>query len=90
MNYPCPRCSMGHLLPNRSTYVNQWGGYLLTLPNFAAWRCDCCGYTRYDSAALARIELLLGPDDDTWEQPPRRTPRNAEGPAERGPRRWSS
>jgi len=89
VNYSCPRCSMGQLRPARSTYAHRWGAFLLTRPNFPAWRCDCCGYTRYDVVALAEIELLTGPEDSPWEPFARRLPRDTEGPAERGPQRWS-
>jgi len=59
------------------------------MPNFAAWRCDSCNFTRYDAAALAHIRLLLGPDDDEWAEPYHRGSKPVEGPGEIGPRRWS-
>ncbi len=62
----------------------------MTVPNFPAWRCDHCGYTRYDAAALARLELLLGPDEeDLTEAGSTSRVAGAPGPGERGPRRWS-
>lgn len=90
MNYSCPRCNVGHLRPIKSTFVRRWGDQLLTSPNFAAWRCDVCSYTRYDTAALAQVELLVGPDEESLDQPRASHARRAEGPDERGPRRWSS
>ncbi len=91
MNYTCPNCAFGNLKPIKITYVRRWGHAVLTVPNFAAWRCDSCNYTRYDAAALAKIELILGPDDEDWlELRPRPHSSQAEGPGERGPRRWSS
>ncbi len=88
MNYPCPRCGFGRLKPVRSTYIRGWEGMLVTKANFAVWRCDHCGYTRYDRDAIAHLDMLLGMADDGWEDeeyPVRR--RRAEGPGERGPHR---
>ena len=76
-------------MPAKITYVRLWGRHLVTIPNFAAWYCDSCGYTRYDSSALARVELLFGSDGDNIADSPRWQSRQAEGPGERGPRRWS-
>ncbi len=90
MIYTCPSCGYGRLRSIRSVYTRRWGDAFVTVPNFPAWRCDHCGYTRYDAAALAQIELVLGPDeDDLAEQGvlPRMSEGN--GPGERGPRRWS-
>lgn len=89
MNYPCPRCAFGYLRAARSTYVRRWGPYLITQPNFPLWRCDACGYTRYDARALARLEFLLGREGEIWEEAGSRASRRAEGPADQGPRRWS-
>lgn len=89
MIYACPSCSLGTLKSARITYLRQWGPYMVTLPNFAAWQCDFCGYTRYDGVALARIELLFGPDAESLMAGALRRSRPAEGPDERGPRRWS-
>jgi YgiT-type zinc finger domain-containing protein len=90
MNYNCPNCTFGNLKPSKITYARRVGNRVVTMPGFSAWRCDFCGYTRYDVAALAKVELLLGPDEDTWEEPFRRRPQQTEGPGERGPHRWSS
>jgi hypothetical protein len=61
---------------------------MVTMPNFAAWQCDVCGYTRYDGAALVRIDLLFGPDAESLTTTTRWPSRAADGPAERGPQRW--
>ena len=90
MRYTCPNCAFGNLKPIKSTYVRRWNAHMLTVPDFAAWRCDSCNYTRYDAAALAKIELILGPDDDALFASPHQYPQRTEGPGERGPRRWSS
>jgi len=89
MTYHCPNCAFGHLVQIKSTYVRRLGSQIFTLPNFLAWRCDCCGYTRYDAGAMARIDALLGPEAEDWDSPHRPRSRNVEGPGERGPRRWS-
>ena len=87
INYTCPECAIGNLKPIKVTYTRRWGQQLIVVPDFAAWRCDSCGFTRYDSAALAQIRLLLGPDEEELIEPyPRRS--RAEGPGEVGPRRW--
>jgi YgiT-type zinc finger domain-containing protein len=89
MTYPCPRCPFGHLQRTESTYVRRLGAHLVTQPNFPLWRCDSCGYTRYDRQALTRLEYLLGPDGESWQEEARGS-QQSEGPAESGPRRWSS
>ncbi len=86
-NYTCPDCAMGTLKPIKITYTRRWGQQLIVVPDFAAWRCDSCSFTRYDSAALAKIRLLLGPDEEELVEPYLRRAR-AEGPGEIGPRRW--
>jgi YgiT-type zinc finger domain-containing protein len=88
MRHRCPRCSFGRLRPARSTYVRRIGWRVITVPNFALWRCDVCGYSRYDSAALARVDLLLGPEIDGLDEPGEVFPAASDGPAARGPRRW--
>ena len=87
VNYTCPDCAMGNLKPIKITYARLWGQRLIVAPDFAAWRCDSCGFTRYDSAALAQIRLLLGPDEEELIEPYARRTRT-EGPGEIGPRRW--
>jgi YgiT-type zinc finger domain-containing protein len=89
MSYPCPNCGFGTLQPITTTYLRWWGKAWVTIPNFAAWCCDSCQFTRYDSAALAQLELVLGPDLESWVgSPPWRT-RATQGPDERGPQRRS-
>ncbi|MGC9521186.1 MAG: YgiT-type zinc finger protein [Anaerolineae bacterium] len=89
MSYPCPNCAFGTLKPTRVTFVRRWGRRLITIPNFAAWQCDSCSYTRYDSAALAKVELIFGPDIEALMGLVPRTQSSAKGPAERGPQRWT-
>ncbi|MBN1261399.1 MAG: YgiT-type zinc finger protein [Anaerolineae bacterium] len=91
MPYFCPRCGWGRLRPTRSTYVRRLGRRLVTAPNFAVWRCDGCGYSRYDRVALANIEILLGPEPANGEEPLERpTSHQLAGPADRGPQHPSS
>lgn len=90
MRHRCPRCSFGNLRPTRSTYVRQVGGQVVTVPNFTLWRCDVCGFSRYDTAALARVDLLLGPEPPEFDDPDDVPSGASEGPAGRGPRRWSN
>ncbi|OQA21631.1 MAG: hypothetical protein BWY63_01196 [Chloroflexi bacterium ADurb.Bin360] len=90
MRHRCPRCSFGTLRPAHSTYVRRVGWRVITVPNFAFWRCDACGYARYDIAALARVDLLLGPEMDSLDEPGDLFPGPTDGPATRGPRRWSN
>lgn len=89
MSHTCPNCSYGTLQPARITYLRRWGDALITIPNFLAWQCDSCRHTRYDSAALAQIELIFGPDVETLMESPFLRYRAGSGPGERGPERWS-
>jgi len=89
MSYLCPHCAFGNLKPIHVTYVRRWGLRIITVPDFSAWRCDACNYTRYDAAALAQMEMILGVDEDEWFQPKRQASQTSEGPGTRGPRRWS-
>ncbi len=89
MSYTCPDCHFGNLKPTKITYARQFGPRLIVAPDFAAWRCDSCGFTRYDVAALAQIRLLLGPDEDELDEPFHRRSHQAEGPGDIGPRRWT-
>ncbi len=90
MKHRCPRCNFGHLHTTRSSYVRRMGRRLVTVPGFRLWRCDFCGYTRYDAVSLARIETLLGPDITEGDDATSFLAARTEGPAERGPHRWSS
>ncbi|HSQ39786.1 MAG TPA: YgiT-type zinc finger protein [Anaerolineales bacterium] len=89
MSYTCPVCNVGNLKPVKITYARQWGTRLIVIPDFAAWRCDSCSFTRYDGAALAQVRLLLGPDEEELIEPYYRRSPQAEGPGEIGPRRWT-
>jgi YgiT-type zinc finger domain-containing protein len=89
MSYACPNCGFGTLKPEKITYLRHWGDHMVTMPNFPAWRCDSCSYTRYDSAALLNVEMVFGPDLDAPIEPPYMKYRVVEGPGGRGPRRWS-
>ena len=89
MSYTCPNCNFGSLKPARITYLRRWGNHMITMPNFLAWQCDSCSYTRYDSAALAQIELIFGPDVESLMESPFLRYRADSGPGERGPGRWS-
>ncbi len=89
MKYECPACVFGNLQPVKSTYVRRMGNAFITRPDFSAWRCDCCGYTRYDAVALARLELILGPDPEGWGPAGPTFARKTTGPANSGPHRWS-
>lgn len=89
MTYTCPNCSFGTLKPTKITYLRRWGDHVVTLPDFAAWKCDSCNYTRYDAAALARIEQIFGPDLESMLNRPKWRCQVLKGPGERGPHRWS-
>ena len=90
MKYRCPRCAFGRLHVIQRSYVRRMGRQLVTVPGFRLWRCDFCGYTRYDAASLARIETLLGPDITAGDAATSFLAPRTEGPAKRGPHRWSS
>ncbi len=89
MTYICPNCGAGRLRPTQVTFLRRWGQHMVTLPRFAAWQCDACCYTRYDGAALAQIELVLGPDVEAFAAAPLWRSKAVPGPGERGPHRWS-
>ena len=89
MSYQCTNCGIGTLKPTKITYLRRMGALMVTLPNFAAWRCDSCHFTRYDNAALAQVERLLGPDVESVMNTANWRFRATQGPAEHGPHRWS-
>jgi len=66
----CEICHAGSLYPHRATYARWHAGHFVVLPGVPAWRCDVCGDTFYDAAALTQLTLLLGPEMGT--QHPRR------------------
>lgn len=43
-------------------------GMLVSIPNTRQWHCDVCGYREYDSADLARLELMAGIFPDLSEE----------------------
>jgi hypothetical protein len=89
VSYPCTNCGIGTLKPTKITYLRRMGALMVTLPNFAAWKCDACHFTRYDNAALAKVERLLGPDVESVMNIVNWRFRATKGPAEHGPHRWS-
>ena len=56
----CPNCHMGHLDLRLTTYVQQYGGTLISVPNTPAWVCDVCHERQFDDASIQRIEALIG------------------------------
>jgi YgiT-type zinc finger domain-containing protein len=56
----CPTCHMGHLDLRLTTYVQQYGETLISVPNTPAWVCDVCRDRQFDGASIQRIELLVG------------------------------
>jgi YgiT-type zinc finger domain-containing protein len=64
----CAVCHVGSLRPHRATYARWHEGQFVIRPGMLAWRCDFCGMTFYDDAALARLALLLGPETDLDEE----------------------
>jgi len=88
MSHSCPSCGYGSLQPAKITYVRRWGDHLITIPGFPAWQCDVCRHTVYDNAALARVELIFGPDVETLMESPFPSYRAGSGPGERGPDHW--
>jgi YgiT-type zinc finger domain-containing protein len=60
----CDNCRVGSLQPCRATYARWHNGQFVVLSGVSAWRCDLCGDTSYDSEALTRLILLLGPESE--------------------------
>lgn len=50
---------MGILRQQRVAYVTKQGGQIINVPDFPAWVCDVCGFSEYDSAALAELRVML-------------------------------
>lgn len=59
-HFICPTCHMGHLDLRLTTYVQQYGETLISVPNTPAWVCDVCHDRQFDTASIQRIELLVG------------------------------
>lgn len=57
----CNECQVGTLATSRITYMTRFGGRLLTVPNFPAWRCNVCGWVEYDASALEQLQAFLTP-----------------------------
>ncbi len=66
----CPLCQVGRLHPTRTPYVHVYEDTLVQVPGIAGWKCDICGLTLFESAAVRRIELLIDADG----LPPNRHP----------------
>jgi YgiT-type zinc finger domain-containing protein len=71
----CPSCQVGHLKPIRSVFTRVYDGTLIHAPQVPAWKCDLCGDAFFDTAAIHRIETLLG---EAGPPPNRHIPRRAE------------
>ena len=56
----CPHCNIGHLRPQRLTYVQVYNGTLVHIPNMPARRCDVCGQVFFDAERLRQLEVLIG------------------------------
>jgi YgiT-type zinc finger domain-containing protein len=61
---------MGVLRQQRVAYLTKQGGQIINVPDFPAWVCDVCGFSEYDSAALAELRVML-----QGGRPSRRVPR---------------
>jgi YgiT-type zinc finger domain-containing protein len=56
----CPNCHMGHMDLRLTTYVQQYGGTLISVPNTPAWICDVCHARQFDDASIRWIEAMIG------------------------------
>ena len=68
----CPRCQLGHLQREKSTYVKLHGEKLICVPHSHVYRCDVCGYQEYDILEIQQLYALIGQsenDTDSDEQP---------------------
>ena len=66
--HTCPLCQVGRLKPTRTSYIHVYEDTLVQVPGVAGWKCDYCGLTVFDNAAINRIEMLI----DTDGLPPNR------------------
>ncbi len=57
---PCPICQIGRSRLKLVTFTEVYGRTLVSVPNTPAWACDFCHAVQYDSAAISRIEALVG------------------------------
>ncbi len=68
----CDGCHVGSLQPCRAIYTQWHNGQFVIVPGVPAWCCDFCGDTFYDSQAMNRLVLLLGPEPGTENSSRRR------------------
>lgn len=59
-HFVCPVCHMGHMDLRLTTYVRQYGGTLISVPNTPAWVCDVCHERQFDPESIQRVEALIG------------------------------
>ena len=59
--YACPECPAGVASLQKVTYFTWLHGELITVPDFPAWVCDCCGRREYDARAVSWLNTLLSP-----------------------------
>ena len=55
----CPECFIGHLHPQRSTYVVAFGDVLMSIPNTPALKCDICHAVQFDPSVTSALEALI-------------------------------
>ena len=58
----CESCHSGVLQACWATYARWHDGQFVIVPGVPAWRCDFCRDTFYDTEALTRLAMLLGPE----------------------------
>ena len=56
----CPRCLIGQLDMNKTTYSCVHQGVFLSIPNMISWTCDICQYQEFDYDAITQVEALVG------------------------------
>ena len=71
MVHVCPNCHIGHLHEARAPYVQLYNATLIHMPNVAAWKCDVCGETYFDTQTIRQLEVLIG---DSGPPPNQHTP----------------
>ncbi|GEM_PF-1116099 len=79
----CPECHVGHLSYTLTSYVHQYAGTMIAVPNTPAWKCDICHSCHFDPMAVQHIETLIqqaGPPPNHYKPSalPNRPPRRAE------------
>jgi YgiT-type zinc finger domain-containing protein len=58
--FVCQTCHIGHVNLRLTTYIQQYGETLISVPNTPAWICDVCHEQQFDASSIQRIELLVG------------------------------